>query len=169
MCLVKNQKDVKCFNCRLNFKMDENADRMQADKEFSQKNYTAAEKLFTRILDNSPHTDLDILVKRSECFYQLGKYQDSFDDAQLFIEHRPDVTQGFFLCGRALTKLQKFEESLSVFKQGLNIDPNDPDLKQGLKEMQTDIIESYEKHEKESGEKSYNAVRMSSTEPYPGL
>ena len=148
--------------------MDQDAGHIQADKEFSLKNYAAAENLFTTILDNSPHADLDVLLKRSECYFELGKYQDSFDDAQLFIEHRPDVTQGFFLCGRALTKLQKFEEALSVYKQGLNIDSNDPDLKEGLKEMQQDIMESYEKQEKEAGEKTYNAVRMSSTEPYPG-
>ena len=148
--------------------MDLNADLVQAEKEFSQKNYTAAEKLYTKILDNSPHADLDVLQKRSECFYELGQYQDSFDDAQLFLEHRPDVTKGFVLCGRALTKLQKFEEALSVFKQGLNIDPDDPDVKEGLRTMQQDILESYEKKEKQSGEATYNAVRMSSTEPYPG-
>ena len=145
--------------------MDMDADMALAEEEFNSKNYEKALKLYTKILENSDDLNLDLLARRSECFYELGKYQDAFDDAQLLVEHHPDMTSGFYLCGRALTKMEKFEEALSVYRQGLAIDAKDPDLKEGLKSMQDDIMKCYER---KGGESTYNAVKMSSREPYPG-
>ena len=145
--------------------MSLSADIALAEKEFAAKNYRAAEQLFTQSIEASTDLNLDLFKRRSECYYELGQYQDSFDDAQLWVEHKPDVTQGFFLCGRALAKLEKFEEALSVYRQGLEINSKDPDLTEGLKTMQNDILQSYEK---KSAEGSYNAVKMSSQDPYPG-
>ena len=145
--------------------MDTNADITFADKEFTAKNYDQAEKLYTNLIEKSNDLNCDLFLKRSECYFKLGKYQNSFDDAQILVEHKPDMTHAFYLCGRALSKMERFEEALSLYKQGLELDPKDPYLTEGLKSMQNDVVNSYEK---KGGESTYNAVKMSSRDPYPG-
>jgi len=139
----------------------------KAQFEFHHGNFKEAEESFTNVIDQSddPEYVLEALKKRSTSRHELGMFQDALDDANLVRKADPKCTSGYALCGRALTKLMKFEEALETFKLGLEIDRNDIEVTSGLKDMQTDILDNFEKA---SGESSYDAVTMSSQEPYPG-
>ncbi|KAH3753747.1 hypothetical protein DPMN_188396 [Dreissena polymorpha] len=135
--------------------------------EFEHGNFKTAKEHFTQIIDKADDSDdiSETLKRRAVCWHELGHYNDAIDDANRIIKLDPKSTSGYAICGNALTKLGKFEDALNVFRLGLKIDSNDPDIKNGLKGMQMDIMEGFEKNSKEG---TYDAVKMSSQEPYPG-
>lgn len=107
------------------------------------------------------------LQKRSECYLSLGDIEHAIEDAMEVIKYSPDITEGYMLHGKALTKANRFEDALMAFRRGLEIDPNDKVITESLREMQKTIVSSYEKKEK-GKDMSYNAVNLCSQEPYPG-
>lgn len=134
--------------------------------EFEQGNFKSADEYCTSAIKTGHPEDMfEVLKLRSNCRRELGYYQLAMDDANDIMKSHPNSTTGYALCGNALTKLGKFDEALSTFRLGLAIDENDIDIKNGLKDMQADILQSFENDM--GAETVYNAVKMSSLEPYP--
>ncbi|XP_029634436.1 uncharacterized protein LOC115209940 isoform X2 [Octopus sinensis] len=109
----------------------------------------------------------DILQRRARCHLYLGNVSHAIEDAKQLIENQPDSTAGHILHGKALTKAKKFEDALSAYRKGLDVDPNDKVIAQCLKDMQNAIVKSYEQKAKDK-DMSYNAVNLCTQESYPG-
>ncbi|XP_052814472.1 uncharacterized protein LOC128241535 isoform X2 [Mya arenaria] len=135
--------------------------------EFQHGNFKTAEQLFTKIIDQNDEEEdiLESLKRRATCLHEMGKYDDAIIDANRVMKLAPKCTSGYAICGNALTRLKNYEDALNTYKLGLEIDSNDEAIKNGLKFLQMEIMENFEKSQKES---TYNAVKMSSQEPYPG-
>ena len=135
--------------------------------EFSHGNFKTAEKCFTTVIDQDEEFEnvIESLKRRATCRHEQGNYDDAICDANRVIKMAPKCTSGYALCGNALAKKKKYEEALDVYKLGVEIDSNDEEIKNGLKGLQQQVIEDFEKNHKDT---TYDAVKMSSQEPYPG-
>ncbi|XP_060601821.1 uncharacterized protein LOC132755020 isoform X1 [Ruditapes philippinarum] len=133
--------------------------------EFEKGNFKQAEEHLTAVIKADNNEDkLDAYRMRASCRHEMKQYQDAIVDAKRLLELNPKSTSGYALWGCALSKLGKFEEALATFRLGLDIDTNDSELKKGLKDMQVEIMSSANYIE----EKTYDAVKMSSQDSYPG-
>ena len=133
--------------------------------EFEKGNFKQAEEQLTAVIKGDNNEDkLDAYKMRASSRHEMGQYEDAIADAKELLELNPKSPSGYALWGCALTKQGKFEEALATFRLGLEIDTNDNELKKGLKDMQTEIMSSAKFVE----EKTYDAVKMSSQDPYPG-
>lgn len=47
--------------------------------------------------------------------------------------------QGYSRKGAALAYLKRYEDALNAYKEGLNFDPNNPQLKEGVREVQSQM------------------------------
>lgn len=141
----------------------------EGNKFLLAENYKAALSSYNVVLSSKPdaETKIQSLQKRSQCYLALGDIDHAIEDALEVIKSNPDITDGYTLHGKALTKANRFEDALMAFRKGLEIDPNDKVITENLREMQKAIVSSYEKKEK-GKDMSYNAVNLCSQEPYPG-
>ncbi|GAB1600558.1 uncharacterized protein LOC106876117 [Argonauta hians] len=142
---------------------------MEGIQLFKAENYKSALLCFNELL-NLPCSSKEmnsILLKRSQCHLHLGNVSLAIEDAKQLIKNQPDSTSGYILHGKALTKAKKFEDALSAYRKGLDVDPNDKIIAQSLKDMQKAIVSSYEQKAK-GKDMSYNAVNLCTQEAYPG-
>ena len=58
-------------------------------------------------------------------YYAQKRYQDVLDIADFRINRNRNLTQAWYIKGLALEKLGRFEESISTWERGLEIDPGD--------------------------------------------
>jgi stress-induced-phosphoprotein 1 len=63
----------------------------------------------------------------------LGQYEKALEDAEKCIELNHDFTRGYQRKGTALFYLDKLEDAITTYKQGLQIDPNNAALNNDLK------------------------------------
>lgn len=135
--------------------------------EFENGNFQTAETHLTAVIKGNNTDEIyEALKKRATCRYEMKQFEESIEDAKKVLEINTQSTSGYALWGNALTKMKKFDDALATFRLGLDIDSNDLEIKNGLKTMQADIIETYEMNKETNT--SYDAVKMSSQEPYPG-
>lgn len=133
--------------------------------EFQKGNFKLAEEHLSAVIkgDNTEEK-MDAYRMRSACRNEMGKYQIAIEDAKRLLELHSKSTSGYALWGSALTKLGQYEEALATFRLGLDIDNNDSEIKKGLKDMQVEIMAKADYAQ----EKTYDAVKMSNQDPYPG-
>lgn len=110
----------------------------------------------------------DVYRKRSECYYQLGKCNESLSDSADCLRRNPKSMAAHLLQGKCLAKMKRFDEALLAYKKGLEVDPKDNDIAHNLRQMQKDILEFYNEAQKTSSDTSYNAVKLCSQKQYPG-
>jgi hypothetical protein len=70
---------------------------------------------------------------RSGAYLKLNRASEAVKDAQKCIELRPDWPKGYSRLGTALFYQKKYAEAKKAFEKGLIKDPNDANLKDGLR------------------------------------
>jgi stress-induced-phosphoprotein 1 len=78
-------------------------------------------------------SDHILYSNRSGSYASLHKYQEALDDASKCIELNPQFVKGYQRKGLAQFYLDDFEDAIESYKKGLQIDPNNQPLKDGLK------------------------------------
>jgi stress-induced-phosphoprotein 1 len=103
----------------------------KAKEAFSKQDYAAAIKYYTEAIAADP-TDHIFFSNRSACYANLKQYEDAFDDAKKCVELKPDFARGYGRKGLAEFYLNRFEDAKKTYEEGLKLDPNNTQLKEGL-------------------------------------
>ena len=78
---------------------------------------------------------------RSAVLAQLGRYEEALLDAERTVKLKPDWAKGYSRVGYPLLKMGRFEEAKEKYQEGLVLDPDNKQLKEGLAEAM-DMIRS---------------------------
>lgn len=123
--------------------------REEADIEFDNKNFAASASLYGELISLS-HSKCDLLLKRSDCFVQMGEYSLALKDILSAIAIDNKQCQLYEKAVECLIYLGNIAEAEKMIEQQKNVFPNenisDEVLKrfEGLKSMKRDIDESFD-------------------------
>jgi stress-induced-phosphoprotein 1 len=99
------------------------------------KDYEEALKCYTEAVNREP-TDHIHYSNRSVCHYNMGNFEKALEDANSCIGIKPDWGKGYLRKGMAELKLNKTDEAELSYKKGLELEPNNQQLKDGLNEIE---------------------------------
>ncbi|XP_046663627.1 stress-induced-phosphoprotein 1 [Homalodisca vitripennis] len=88
-------------------------------------------------LDSKNHV---LFSNRSAAYAKAGSYQKALEDAEKTVQLKPDWAKGYSRKGSALAYLGRFEESVKAYEEGLKYDPNNAQMKEGLAEVQAQMM-----------------------------
>ncbi|XP_069973014.1 stress-induced-phosphoprotein 1 [Penaeus vannamei] len=71
---------------------------------------------------------------RSAAYAKMEKYHEALLDADKTVLYKPDWGKGYSRKGAALTYLGRLTEAVAAYEKGLQLDPNNQQLKDGLAE-----------------------------------
>lgn len=105
----------------------------------------AAEKFDEAIQYYTEAIELDpsnyvLYSNRSAAYAKAGNYQQALKDADETIAKNPTWPKGYSRKGSALLGMKNLGSAYDVFKQGLELDPNNAALHQGLEEVQATLL-----------------------------
>eukprot|EP01061_Rhynchopus_euleeides_P019548 TRINITY_DN3212_c0_g2_i1.p1 TRINITY_DN3212_c0_g2~~TRINITY_DN3212_c0_g2_i1.p1 ORF type:complete len:543 (+),score=312.26 TRINITY_DN3212_c0_g2_i1:87-1715(+) len=105
--------------------------KARGNEAFSAKNFPVAIEHFTKGIevDSSNHV---LYSNRSAAYASLGAYSKALEDAKLCVELKRDWPKGYSRLGAALQGLRKYDEAIAAYNQGLQIDPSNASLQQGI-------------------------------------
>lgn len=83
-------------------------------------------------LDGNNHV---LYSNRSAAYAKAEKYKLALEDAEKTVNLKPDWGKGYSRKGSALAYLGRYDESISAYEKGLQLDPNNAQLKSGLAEV----------------------------------
>lgn len=100
----------------------------------SEEKFDEAIKFYTEAiaLDESNHV---LYSNRSAAYAKAGNYQNALDDAEKTIQIKPDWAKGYSRKGAALSYLGRKSEAIAAYGEGLQLEPNNAQLKDGLAEV----------------------------------
>eukprot|EP00359_Climacostomum_virens_P001814 CAMPEP_0204898744 /NCGR_PEP_ID=MMETSP1397-20131031/1460_1 /ASSEMBLY_ACC=CAM_ASM_000891 /TAXON_ID=49980 /ORGANISM="Climacostomum Climacostomum virens, Strain Stock W-24" /LENGTH=562 /DNA_ID=CAMNT_0052066629 /DNA_START=6 /DNA_END=1694 /DNA_ORIENTATION=+ len=104
-------------------------DRGNAD--FSAKNYASAIEHFSEAIRHDPN-DHVFYSNRSACYASLEQYPQALEDAKKCVELKPDWVRGYTRKGLAEYYLGLYADAVGTYSKGLEIEPGNDQLKQGL-------------------------------------
>lgn len=87
-------------------------------------------------LDPSNHV---LYSNRSAAHCKAGSYSEALDDAEKTVSLKSDWAKGYSRKGAALAYLKRHEDALNAYKEGLQYDPENQQLKDGVKEVQAQM------------------------------
>ncbi|XP_071092419.1 uncharacterized protein [Haliotis cracherodii] len=137
----------------------------EADRLYKENQFPDALEKYTTLLEKNQE-DIELLLRRSRCYYGLKEFNLAFKDAKA--AHNIDATHidACICCGRAATRTKSFEKAFRYYKDALKVDPKHPVVTEDLKKLQGAIMAEHEKEVVE--EPTYSAVKFCTQDPYPG-
>lgn len=100
-----------------------------------EKKYREALDCYSEAIKLDP-SDPILYSNRSAMHSNLNEFESAVKDADKAIQLKPDYARAFQRKGTALKGLQKLDEALAAFKQGLEKDPNNQQLKDSIAEIE---------------------------------
>jgi len=110
----------------------------KGNKAFQEKNYQEAIEHFTKAIEADPN-DHVFYSNRSACYASLQNYESALQDAHKCVELKPDWVRGYTRKGLAEYYLGKYSEAAGTYKKGLELDPENAQLKEGLEKAQSHL------------------------------
>lgn len=107
----------------------------KGNEAFSKGNFQEAIKHFTEAIKLDP-TNHVLYSNRSASFASLQQYKEALVDADKTIDLKPDWSKGYSRKGAALFGLGKLDEAAHAYTQGLQLEPNNQQLRDGLADVQ---------------------------------
>lgn len=101
---------------------------------FAAKNYHEAVKHFTKAIDLNSE-DHVFYSNRSACYACLEEYDKALVDAQICVDIKPDWAKGYLRRGLAEFYLKKYDQAEKTYKKGLDLEPNNQQLMEGLERV----------------------------------
>lgn len=90
-------------------------------------------------LDKENHV---LYSNRSAAYAKAGKYEQALEDAEKTVTLKPDWVRGYSRKGSALAYLGKFDESIAAYNSGLELEPENAQLKNALTEVKVRKVAS---------------------------
>lgn len=87
-------------------------------------------------LDSKNHV---LFSNRSAAYAKAGEYLKALEDAESTIQIKPDWGKGYSRKGSALAFLGRHAEAVQAYEEGLRLDPNNAQLKEGLQEVKSQM------------------------------
>jgi stress-induced-phosphoprotein 1 len=104
------------------------------NEAFSAKKYEEAIQHFTRAINLNPN-DHVFYSNRSACYASLEDYDKALEDADKCVSLKPDWSKGYTRKGLAEFYLEKYDEAEKTYQKGLELDPTNQQLKEGLERV----------------------------------
>lgn len=101
---------------------------------FSAKKYEEAIQHFTKAIELNPN-DHVFYSNRSACYASLEEYEKALEDADKCVNLKPDWSKGYTRKGLAEFYLDKYDDAEKTYQKGLELDPNNQQLKEGLERV----------------------------------
>lgn len=98
---------------------------------FSAKKYEEAVQHFSKAIELNSN-DHVFFSNRSACYASLEEYEKALEDADRCVSIKPDWSKGYLRKGLAEFYLEKHEEAEKTYQKGLELDPSNQQLKEGL-------------------------------------
>lgn len=114
--------------------------KVEGNKALSESKYEEALRLYTEAL--SLDNNAVLYSNRSAAHTKAGNYVQALEDAEKAIEMKPDWIKGWSRKGTALCYLKRYEEAKIAFEEGLKIEPDNVQLKEGLAEADANLTGS---------------------------
>ncbi|XP_017775399.1 PREDICTED: stress-induced-phosphoprotein 1 [Nicrophorus vespilloides] len=105
----------------------------QGNKALAENKFEEAVKFYTDaiIIDSNNHV---LYSNRSAAYAKLQNYNLALADGEKTIEIKPDWPKGYSRKGLAQVYLEKYDDAIKTYQDGLRVDPDNVTLKDGLKE-----------------------------------
>jgi len=97
-------------------------------------NIDEAIRCYTEAINLNPSKEY--YSNRSLAYAKNDKLNEALADAELCIKADPNWSKGYLRKGSALQKLRRYAESAEAFKKGLELEPGNAQIKQGLSEAE---------------------------------
>ncbi|KAL1496540.1 hypothetical protein AB1Y20_014146 [Prymnesium parvum] len=105
---------------------------------FRKKDYAEAVQCFTRslTLNAKDHT---VLGNRSAALASLERFEESLADAIAAVAIEPKYVKGYYRQATALLALQRYREAITAAKKGLQLDPNNAQMRELLLRAEEEV------------------------------
>lgn len=105
--------------------------KAQGNAALQSENFTEAIKFYSQAIDIDPSNHI-LYSNRSAAYAKTNEFESSLKDAEKTIELKSDWPKGYSRKGAALELLDKFDEAIVTYEQGLKIDPTNQQLNDAL-------------------------------------
>jgi stress-induced-phosphoprotein 1 len=95
--------------------------------------YTEAIKFYTEAIALDPKNHV-LFSNRSAAHAKNDNFEEALKDAEETVNIKPDWGKGYSRKGAALAYLKRWDEATETYTKGLQLDPSNPQLKEGLEE-----------------------------------
>ena len=107
----------------------------QGNAEFKANNFTKAIENYTKAIDSFP-TESSYYANRAACYLSLKKYLKCIEDCNETLKYDPKHIKALKRKAKSLFLTGNIRDSISIYNQAIQYDPNDKSLKIELKEIQ---------------------------------
>lgn len=104
----------------------------KGNEAFKAQRYQEAIDFFTKAIEQNPN-DHVFYSNRSGSYLNNGQYDEALQDAETCIKMNPAWPRGYQRKGSALFYLDRIDDAINTYKEGLKVDPNNADLQKDLK------------------------------------
>jgi len=98
---------------------------------FTKKKYPEAIEWYSKAIKADPK-DPTFYSNRCAAYMAIDKFEEALKDAESCIRLQPSWVKGWYRKGAALVSLSRYEEAAMAFRKGLEIEPQNDDLKNRL-------------------------------------
>lgn len=111
--------------------MKAEVEREQGNSFFKQDKYPEAVQHYTEAIKRAPR-DHRAYSNRSACYTKLTAWTEGLKDAEKCIELAPTFAKGYSRKGAVLFFMKDYDKALAAYSAGLEHDPNNEELKEGV-------------------------------------
>lgn len=104
----------------------------RGNKFFSDQKYPEAIKEYTEAMKRNPE-DHTLYSNRAACYTKLTEYHLGLKDADTCIQMKPDFAKAYSRKGHIHFFLKEYEKALKAYEKGLELDPNNAEMTDGIK------------------------------------